>query len=66
MHPKLAEALKTAITNKLSVKELEQTIVNIVTNENIELSEAAEVLLQYQDYLISSSNVLSDNFNISI
>lgn len=66
MHPKLYNALKEAIINKSSVKELEQNIVDIITTEHIDLVESAEVLLQYQDYLISSSNVLSDNFNINI
>ena len=66
MNPKLTDALKHAITNQLTVKQLEQNLANILTTEDASIHEAAEILLQYQDYLISSSNELSNNFNIHI
>lgn len=66
MNPKLVDALKHAITNQLTVKQLEQNLANILTTEDASIHEAAEILLQYQDYLISSSNELSNNFNIHI
>lgn len=66
MNPKLVDALKHAITNQLTVKQLEQNLANILTTEDVSIHEAAEILLQYQDYLISSSNELSNNFNIHI
>ena len=66
MNSKLTDALKYAITNQLTVKQLEQNLANILTTEDASIHEAAEILLQYQDYLISSSNELSNNFNIHI
>lgn len=66
MNSKLTDALKYAITNQLSVKDLEQMLVDIIVKEDLSLTEATTILLQYQDYLISSSNALRYNFNIHI
>lgn len=58
--------IKYAITNKLTVNELSDKLTILMTKEEITIEEATDVLMQYQDYLISSSEYISNNLDISI
>lgn len=60
------DLVKEAITNKLTVDELSDKLTALMTKEQISIEEATNVLMQYQNYLISSSEYISNNLDISI
>lgn len=52
-----------AITNHLTIQQLSDYLI---THKEYDDKQVATILNQYIDYLISSTNILSDNFNINI